>query len=651
MIFLKNKKKLIIGLLIAAAVVFIAGRALGRGRKNALSGEALLAAMDIAQETVETASIERTVAGSGTIAADEAAEVAVPVGIKVEKVFVKEGEHVTEGQQIATVSELSVKEKLLEVQQAIDRLQEEIDDLDGSEDNYDLLFDIKYGQQEELIETRGELRELLERTVLVSTATGQVQKVNIEDNTEIVKYSTSTGTDGDSSSYSDLFSSAAPAVTPRVTTLAARTEKTEQTDQPAETTTQAQQEAPGEEGSGDVPPTILTGAIAIPVTAPVTGAAPASFTLPEGFEQFMEGTLEWIPAVDGKFAPGTVYQAVITLKALDGFAFDEDLTRLDITVPGVAAPSVRLLRTGTSEVIDTVRIAAAFPATAVKEGQGKDPSTEPTTEKTEPGTNPGTDPVTDPTTEPGTMPTTEDAAGIPGGDFSGLDGMSGLSGLGGLGGGTINLGGFSGAGGASSALSSYSVSNSIDAVGSSAYSTSWTAGITVVPDDHVMLEIQVSEMDVLSVHEGQEAQVRIDALGGQTFTGTIQSVATTASSSGGDAVRYKVSIRLDKTPEMLYGMSASATIITEKKENVPTVPMDALQTIEGKTMVYTAVDEQGNLVAPVEVTTGASDAERAEILSGLAVGDTIYYHRTSGTGNMFGDREDRPEGPGGPDGR
>ena len=60
--------------------------------------------------------------------------------------------------------------------------------------------------------------------------------------------------------------------------------------------------------------------------------------------------------------------------------------------------------------------------------------------------------------------------------------------------------------------------------------------------------------------------------------------------------------------------------------DVLTVPSAALVEDGGKTIVYTALDKKtGEPSAPVEVTTGISDGETVEILSGLSSGDSIYY--------------------------
>ena len=60
--------------------------------------------------------------------------------------------------------------------------------------------------------------------------------------------------------------------------------------------------------------------------------------------------------------------------------------------------------------------------------------------------------------------------------------------------------------------------------------------------------------------------------------------------------------------------------------DVLTLPAAALTEDGSKTIVYTALDKKtGELTSLVEVTTGLSDGEVVEILSGLGSGDTVYY--------------------------
>ena len=157
------------------------------------------------------------------------------------------------------------------------------------------------------------------------------------------------------------------------------------------------------------------------------------------------------------------------------------------------------------------------------------------------------------------------------------------------------------------------------------YSRTGTTILSVTPQDTVTVAITVDELDILSVRTGQKVSVTVDALPGQSFVGEITDVNTTASNEGGNS-KYTVEITMDRTEKMLGGMNASAKITLQTKENVLTVPTEALSEGETETVVYTAYDASSEtLLTPVTVKTGLSDGQRTEILSGLSEGDTIWY--------------------------
>ena len=80
------------------------------------------------------------------------------------------------------------------------------------------------------------------------------------------------------------------------------------------------------------------------------------------------------------------------------------------------------------------------------------------------------------------------------------------------------------------------------------------------------------------------------------------------------------------TEKMLGGMNASAKITLQTRENVLTVPVEALCERETDTVVYTGYDESAEeLTGPVTVETGLSDGVRTEIRSGLSEGERIWY--------------------------
>ena len=149
--------------------------------------------------------------------------------------------------------------------------------------------------------------------------------------------------------------------------------------------------------------------------------------------------------------------------------------------------------------------------------------------------------------------------------------------------------------------------------------------MTVTPQDTMKLTVAVDESDISSVKTGMSAEITVNALPDEVFEGEITKVAKSGTGNGGSS-KFAVEITLPRQSEMLSGMSASAVISLYEKMDVLTLPAAALTEDGAKTIVYTALDKKtGELTSPVEVTTGLSDGEVVEILSGLGSGDTVYY--------------------------
>lgn len=148
---------------------------------------------------------------------------------------------------------------------------------------------------------------------------------------------------------------------------------------------------------------------------------------------------------------------------------------------------------------------------------------------------------------------------------------------------------------------------------------------SVTSQEEMTLEITVDEQDIARLHTGQEATITVDALTGQSFPATVTAVSNTGTNEGGSS-KFTAKLTLSKTGDMLPGMNASAFLTLEIAENVLSIPAAALVEDGTRTVVYTACSEQDALLKnPVEVTTGVSDGDYVEILSGLAAGDSVYY--------------------------
>ena len=101
----------------------------------------------------------------------------------------------------------------------------------------------------------------------------------------------------------------------------------------------------------------------------------------------------------------------------------------------------------------------------------------------------------------------------------------------------------------------------------------------VTIDDISAFEItaQIDEYDIGKIQKGQKVVIKTNATGEEELDGTVKRISPRAT-SGGSEVTYTVTISVDTPHEMLrMDMSAKLSIILESKENVLTVPYEAVQ--------------------------------------------------------------------------
>ncbi len=120
-----------------------------------------------------------------------------------------------------------------------------------------------------------------------------------------------------------------------------------------------------------------------------------------------------------------------------------------------------------------------------------------------------------------------------------------------------------------------------------------TAGssiLTISDMSIVTAEVKVDETDIVSVKNGQPADVSIDAIPDKTFKGHVTEVGelailrtsgeaamTETTANTQEARDFKVVITLDNPPDSLRpGLSVTAKIQTAQKQNVLTIPIQAL---------------------------------------------------------------------------
>ena len=159
-----------------------------------------------------------------------------------------------------------------------------------------------------------------------------------------------------------------------------------------------------------------------------------------------------------------------------------------------------------------------------------------------------------------------------------------------------------------------------EAVTEPSYTVAETDVYRMIPRDTMTIEISVDELDVRSLHVGQEAEVTLDALPGQSFPATIVSMDADGSYEEGNT-KYTVKVSLDRTEQMLSGMNAGVKVALGDPARCTAIPEAALVEQSGKTYVYTVYDAQHDLLSGLtEVETGVSDGTNVEIVSGLQQG-------------------------------
>lgn len=169
-----------------------------------------------------------------------------------------------------------------------------------------------------------------------------------------------------------------------------------------------------------------------------------------------------------------------------------------------------------------------------------------------------------------------------------------------------------------------------------------TGLVTLYPNVSMSISIGIDETDILALQVGQKAQVEVSSVSEDVFQGTVTQINKDADTSTG-VTQYSAEITIEKAEGMLPGMTASVDVTIEGVENAIIIPVDALHQTSSTNFVYTGYDaETQQYSGMVNVTIGMQNDKYVEILSGLKIGDTIYYTEQNnfsfgfGFGNMGG---------------
>ncbi|MBI5135486.1 efflux RND transporter periplasmic adaptor subunit [Candidatus Uhrbacteria bacterium] len=172
-----------------------------------------------------------------------------------------------------------------------------------------------------------------------------------------------------------------------------------------------------------------------------------------------------------------------------------------------------------------------------------------------------------------------------------------------------------------------------------------------------LADISLSEVDVARVATGQAATLTFDAIPALTVSGSVAKVDTLATISQG-VTTYHVQIVFDTQDQRIkHGMSVSASIIVDVKNDTIIVPLGAVKTqgdvsvVQRVDNVNTAVAEEVDRNRPVALTSaiesvpvqlGLANDTIVEVTGGLTAGDVIVTRvvgqnaTAGGSGNANG---------------
>jgi HlyD family secretion protein len=179
------------------------------------------------------------------------------------------------------------------------------------------------------------------------------------------------------------------------------------------------------------------------------------------------------------------------------------------------------------------------------------------------------------------------------------------------------------------------------------------AGIATIITKDKLAQISLNEIDIVNVKLGQNVDLSFDAIPGEKFEGTVAQIDTVGVSTS-NVVSFAVKISIPNADERIKsGMSVTAEIIIEGKENVLTVPSGTIKTEKDVSYVLRKVgnDEASKDVSDkrseranerVEVEVGMTNDIDTEIISGLQEGERVVSKTNNGgvsttrqTGNIF----------------
>ena len=150
----------------------------------------------------------------------------------------------------------------------------------------------------------------------------------------------------------------------------------------------------------------------------------------------------------------------------------------------------------------------------------------------------------------------------------------------------------------------------------------------------LLVDVQVSEVDINDVAVGQNATLSFDAILGKNYNGTVVEVGQAGDTIQG-VVSFTVTVELTDADEQVKpGMTAAVSVVVEEVAGTLLIPNRSVRLVDGERVIYLLKD---GLPEPVTITLGASSDTMSVLITGdVKEGDLIILNPPAFNGGPFG---------------
>lgn len=154
--------------------------------------------------------------------------------------------------------------------------------------------------------------------------------------------------------------------------------------------------------------------------------------------------------------------------------------------------------------------------------------------------------------------------------------------------------------------------------------TAGTLGFRVDDLSSLLVDVEISEVDINSIAVGQPVTLTFDAILGSEYHGTVTQVAQAGNVVQG-VVNFTVTVEITDADEQVKpGMTAAVNITVKELQNVVLIPNRAVRLVDGKRVVYVLRD---GMPVMVEVRLGSSSDTMSVLADGdVQVGDLLILN-------------------------